>query len=322
MLNLATNYLSTPNNSVITDELQHLVKLYRISTANHMGIEDLSPSNSSSKFLHKTKIKTIQFKNKEILSTITYSRRIRETEISSIDLEIRPNFPCIDGCIYTKQELLVAKYTQKTNTLDAGFEAFLRHLIIKKLDDAFITQKKYFYPHITRPFGSEQQSYFYEWAFGSELCPKNLLNGKSLDDWFEFIMYFDEAGIDMHSKITFINDFAKQIIVKQPKFTDFNKNYISRLWQRVNLQEESVTIDFKKLLKYFEINERWLKIHIKENRFQTLLLAIKYLTNDIKDNELFILKQGIRNYRASTLRHVNYRGFELTNSFYDKLKME
>jgi hypothetical protein len=316
MIELASKYLNTTD-SIITEELQHLVKLYRISTANYMGIEGLSPS----KFLPKRKNKTITFKRKEIRPNVSYFRKIRETQYSTIDLEIRPNFPCIDGCIYTKQELLVAKYTQKNNFINAGFEAFLRHLIIKKLDDTFISQKKYFFPHITRPFGSEQQSYYYEWAFGSELCSKNLLSGRGLNDWFEFTTYFEEAGIDMQNKITFVNNYAKQIIVKQPRYSEFNKNYISRLWQRISLQEESVNINFKKLIHYFQTNERWLKIHMKEERFETILLAIKYLQKDIKDKELFILKEGIRNYRASTLRHVNYQGFEDTHSFYDKLKI-
>lgn len=331
MVMLITKYLSglhKPDTFEQFDELQRLVRAYRDSAASHMVVEGLSPS----KVFPKRKIKMITFPENKTPPDKSFSRRIRENEISHLDLEIRQSFPCIDGCIYTLQEILVAKTTRKTDKEDVGFEFFLRQFIIKKLEDAFISQEKYYYPHVPRPFGSYKQSHFYEWSLGTELCPDYLINVNQpsdkeygLYDWFEFVNYFAEAGIDMKTKLTLVErcgqKFVKQIIVKQKNLIG-NKDtrYISRLWQRVNFHEESVHIDFNKLLNYLIINARWLKRHIRKDRYDTVVLAVKYLSNDIKINELPLLKDGIKNYRASTLRHINYQGFEPSRTFFDNLK--
>ena len=122
-----------------------------------------------------------------------------------VDVELRTKFPGIGGTIDTYQAIAVARRNEFSNAPDVGHEMFLRHMLIKKLEDYFFKKGFYKYAHVTRPLGSTERAYIYEWAFGRDGFPWSYLNddGDSvfvrLDDWDVFSGIFLEAGIDLHS---------------------------------------------------------------------------------------------------------------------------
>ncbi|MCL2706383.1 MAG: hypothetical protein FWE72_09285, partial [Spirochaetaceae bacterium] len=206
----------------------------------------------------------------------------------------------------------------------------------KKLEDAFISAGCYSYPHITRPLGSENNSYYAEWIYGSPQCPKELITleepavkgVKGLDTWYEFYNLFAEAGVDMKNKMSYVrispekeNQYTQQIIVRQPILDD-NPKYISRLWQRIGFDEISTPIDFQVLEKYMKEKENFLKNNLTATRYETMLIMIKYLLGDITQDEYGWLKDAIHSYRISTLRHLNYSGFGLPPEGFTDLKFD
>jgi len=294
------------------NELCRLVKIYRRSSASHMGVEGLSPSQ----YFPRRIVSISSKKRFNRAKDISYKQLISEKQTYNVYLEVRQSFPGIDGIIYTVQQLPVAK-TSRTKFEDGknGFTFFLQQFLIKKLEDAFISQQKYYYPHIPRPLGSQGPVYFYEWSLGKNYCNPNLLKrqnpskkGKGLYDWFEFCLYFEEAGINM-SEISLTNQgFVNEIVIKQPNISINKMEYISQIWQRIFTHEESITINLDKLKKYLQIHKQWLMHHLKNQRYYTMLLAVKYLKGERIDFPHLV--EGIHDYRLSTMRHVNYQGFE------------
>jgi len=323
MIKLIVEYLKnheTPESFKSFYILKQLIKSFRVATASHMGIQGIK----SFKELKKCTIKKIFSENTELTKDNSFVRRIKTGKISTIDLEIRSEFKSIDGTIYTLQEIPVARKTiLNGNDPEIGFKLFLRHFIAKKLENAFITEGRYSYAHITRPLGSEGSSYWYDWAYGDERCLESLIKRNSpsnkkdgLDQWYEFVCYFAEAGIDFKSKLQYIPywynkeiKITKCIIIRQP-YSEIENRYISRLWKRINFQECSIPFDTDKLQWYLCKNEDYLRKHMTPERYETVLLAGKYLKDKkISINEATELKNGIHNYRVSALRHLTHYGF-------------
>jgi len=300
-------------------ELKKLILSFRIATAEHMGVQGIS----SMRELRKCRVKKIEKKDK-LPPEKSFSKLISKSSNSIFELEVRSGFRSIDGIIYTLQEIPVGKVTPiDTDDNNIGFKLFLRHFIAKKLENAYISEGRYSYAHISRPLGSDVKSYYYDWAWGDKRCLKKLLElnrqsnkQEGLDQWYEFVHYFNEAGIDFVSRLAFIpspynpkDQYAKNIIVRQP-YNERENVYISRLWKRVSFSENSTVFNYEKLDEYLKSNKRYLKKYLTKGRYETMILALKYLKGDrMTRKEMQKLKDGVHAYRISALRHLNHYGF-------------
>ncbi len=239
---------------------------------------------------------------------------------ADIDVELRRFFPGIGGGIRTYQALLVAFRKEFSRTFNVGHRLFLRHTIIKKLEDYFFKKGFYQYAHITRPLGSSQEGYIYEWAFGSDVFPWYVVNESyenvsvELEDWGNFIVAFNEAGINLQKDCTNPDDgrVSQNIIHQFPYGVDSHRSKLNRLWKRIDFGDKSINFDYSRLVEYLEKNEVDMKENLRVGRYDMIVLSCKYLMNgehmDPEDlGELNIL---VRDYRLSTLAHLNTRGVE------------
>ena len=336
MLLLILEFLMNSHTPKTFDKMERMSKLvfdYRKSTTRHMSRLD----RCHIKELETNKTKDIDYKNARKINDLAFSKRIKSDNHFSLDLEIRSGFKSIDGVIYTLQEIPVAKLSlSHGNTFYSGFDHFARHFLVKKLEDAFISAGYYSYPHITRPLGSENNSYYCEWTFGHSRCPKELIlleepsvkGEKGLDDWYEFYSFFAEAGIDMKNKMSYVKKsaanetlYVEQILVEQPIPAD-NPKYISRLWKRIEFNENTTPMDFQVLEKYMKEKENFLRSNLSPNRYEAMIIMIKYLLGDATMDEYEQLKNAINDYRISTLRHLNYTGFGLPPEGFTDLRFD
>jgi hypothetical protein len=199
---------------------------------------------------------------------------------------------------------------------------FLRHLVIKKLEDFFYRSKYYTYAHVPRPLGSVSsvgenacEAYIYEWAFGSEGFAWELTGNDGqrqivlLRDWPQFVQQFDNAGINVKMDRADPDDgrISKNIIHQYSRVTtDFQMN---PLWKRIDYGWRSVPIDFEKLSKYLSDNAANLMGILRSERVEMLRLAVEYLSNDsMSERDKGRLESMVGQYRASSLLHYTSRG--------------
>jgi len=235
-----------------------------------------------------------------------------------VDVELRSRFPGIGGTIDTYQGIAVARRNEFSNAPDAGHEMFLRHMLIKKLEDYFFKKGFYKYAHITRPLGSIDRSYIYEWAFGRDGFPWSYLNetGDSvsvrLDDWDAFNAVFLEAGVDLQSDCTNPdNGTLSQNIVHQLHLgANAARPILNRLWKRIDFGPRSIRLDCEKLLDYFQKHETDIRETLRVGRYDMMVLASKYLLSDgsMNQKEHGRLDMLVLDYRLSTLAFLNARG--------------
>ncbi len=324
MMDLMLQFLmssSSPADFKKIDRLGKLVFDYRKSTTSHMS----KLHHCHMEELETCKTRKINYRIGRNINDLAFSKRIKSNPDYSLDLEIRSGFKSIDGIIYTLQEFPVAKMTWRHgSTFYSGFDQFVRHFIVKKLEDAFISAGEYSYPHIPRALGSEGITYYTEWVYGFPKCPKTLIyrdkessKKEGLYNWYEFYKLFYEAGIDMRSGMRYRRSdisedvyYCGQIIVRQPLSED-NPRYISRLWQRVEFDEYTTPIDFKVLEKYLDEKKEFLDKNLTKGRYETMQIMLKYLKGNMTKKEFERLKTNLHDYRISTLRHLNYSGFGL-----------
>jgi len=239
---------------------------------------------------------------------------------AEIDVELRRSFPGIGGNIRTYQALPVAFRKEFSKSVNIGHKLFLKHTIIKKLEDYFFKKGFYQYAHITRPLGSSQVGYIYEWAFGSDVFPWYYTDegGESipveLDDWRNFVEAFSEAGIDLQKDCTDPDNgrVSQNIIHQFPFGASFSQPKLNRLWKRIDFGDKSVVINYDRLLSYLDRNEVDIRENLRVGRFDMVKLACKYLMygEQMDPRELGELTVLVRDYRISTLSHLNTRGVE------------
>jgi hypothetical protein len=300
--------------------LTELVKMFRLSTAEHMGVQGIS----SVEELKKCRITVLAAPEEKQLKEVSFAKKLDQSENSVLELEIRSGFRSIDGVIFTLQEIPVARirYIREADP-DIGFNVFLRHFIVKKLENAFMSEGRYRYAHIPRPLGSEGRSYYYDWAWGEQRCGVQLLGtGKQegalrgLSEWHEFVGFFAQAGVDVQSGARPVSsqhdpgkNVVKNILVRQP-YSEREDTYISRLWKRVNFHQNGTPVDFEKLESYLLREGSYLKRYLAPGRYETMLLAAGYLNGrSLPPPEYRALKRGVHEYRVSALRHLNHYGF-------------
>ena len=242
---------------------------------------------------------------------------------ANIKVELRREFPGIGGVIQTYQALPVALRTEFNYSPQCGHKMFFKHAIIKKLEDYFFKMGSYRYPHVTRPLGSTDEAYIYEWAFGTDGFaweyveePGRKTNVR-LDEWDRFVEAFHEAGIDLGIDIIDPNDgrISKNIIhqLTRPVYT--NQPFLNRIWKRVDFGDRSIRIDYAGLRSYLAENEKSIRVQLATGRFELLDLACRYLSAaTISERDLGRLEQLTLYYRMSTLAHLNTRGVETSHA--------
>jgi len=235
-----------------------------------------------------------------------------------VDVELRNRFPGIGGTIETYQAIAVARRNEFSRAPNIGHEMFLRHMLIKKLEDYFFKKGFYKYAHVTRPLGSTERTYIYEWAFGRDGFPWFYLNetGNSIsvrvDDWNAFGSIFLEAGIDLQSDCTNPdNGTLSQNIVHQLHMgANASRPFLNRLWKRIDFGPRSISLDYEKLLDYLRRREEDIRETLRVGRYDMMVLACNYLIKggaiDPKEREK--LNMLVSDYRLSTLAFLNARG--------------
>ena len=316
MMELIIDFLrtsSTINTSEKYDRLKELLFSFRQSTANHMSSQWVNVIEN----LNWVDIRDVSPDMIEEHPNISLRRLIRESETSRLELQVRSYFPCFNHMVYTTQDYPVAEISRETDEDKMiGFKMFLKQFIAKKLENLFILQGKYTYTHIVRPLGFEDKKYWYEWAYGKDICTRDLIERSvygekkmGLDEWCDFVSEFYEAGIDFQTNLRFMsrsdpeNAYAKQIIVRQP--TSGKTDYISRMWKRVNMHERSTIFDLCKLKEYITDRKAEIGEILREETANTLLLATRYLKGEkLKYRERESLVRSSFNYCIAAAQNI------------------
>jgi len=236
---------------------------------------------------------------------------------ANVRVELRTEFPGIGGTIITREGVVSALREEYVLAPKSGHRMFIRHAIIKKLDDYFFRKGIYVYAHIPRPLGSisrtgkdPYEAYLYEWVFGLEGFPWEWTDREGnrrpikLRDWESFIESFRRAGIDLAKDCTSSDDAAiSQNIIHQYPHPTVGGAEMSSLWKRIDFGYLSIHIDFDRLLKFLHDNEEDLINVLRSERYEMLLLSVRYLTEGDKMREIDIgrLEVLLGEYRRASL---------------------
>lgn len=260
---------------------------------------------------------------------IDKAKRIKDLGFSGeaqVEIYMMKDFPGIGGVIGIEQSIAVALRTERNKTPGLGHDRFLIHSIMKKLDDFFFRTGKYEHAHVTRPLGSVDNAYIYEWVYGGEGFAWEIQGGKDkdyrtipvrLEEWDKCAVLFSEAGIDMHRDITDVDDgrISKNIIHQLYFGIDFSDSEpsLNQNWKRIDFGSASLPIKYDELMKYLHDNEDKLRkvLDTENKRFDLMKIACQYLADkdSLSQRDLGSLVELVHNYRCSTLRHLNLRGF-------------
>jgi hypothetical protein len=256
---------------------------------------------------------------------VEFIRKGGEGGEAQVDVELRTMFPGIGGTVMTMGGVLTA-FRKELGVLKGNAHTmFLRHMIIKKLDDYFYrseASRAYLYPHIPRPLGSISENgdldqgiqpieaYMYQWVHGNEGFPWEVsgLNGNSsqvaLADWDIFASKFHSAGINMSKDITDADDgrISKNIIHSFPY--DIVDNRLSSIWRRIDFGMLSCPFDFDKLHRFMRDNRDSLVHILRSDRYEMMKLTVRYLNPDEEKldlREIGKLEVFVGGYRTSSL---------------------
>lgn len=237
---------------------------------------------------------------------------------ASVAVQIRNVFPGIGGIIETRQPIITALRKPFDNKPEAGHKLYLKHLIIKKLDDYFCRVGKYKFPHISRPLGSldfntdGQEAYIYEWVFGAETFPweyrtENGINPIILAEWDAFVDTFKNAGIQVGVDVTDPNNgrISQNIIHELCRF-NFDTSRLNQCWKRIDFGTNSLPFKHGELAVFLAKNKNLIRSVLGQNRYRLLLLTHKSIleNNSLSKSDLIELEYLCRNYRLSSLRHA------------------
>lgn len=227
--------------------------------------------------------------------------------------QLRTEFPGYDGYLETRLLLPTALRKERNQVDKPGHRMFFKHALLKKLEDYFTAKGFYQFSHITRPLGSTDSYYLYEWAEGSEgfawsYINKNLIEVPvRLDEWGQFISAYDKAGINLGIDIADNDDgkMAKNVIHQRPNTLS---DELNRMWKRIDFGPSSSYINFDKLEDYLIKSEIDIKNTLRNGfeRFEFMWLASKYLDdkNNMSVRDFDNLKYLTRKFRESTINHL------------------
>lgn len=231
-------------------------------------------------------------------------------------VQLRNVFPGIGGVIRINEPIVVAHRKEYNALPGTAQRVFLKHMILKKLDDYFCRLRKYKFPHIPRTFGSVStldggncEAYLYEWIEGNEGFAWESTGIDSareyviLDEWDMFANLFNTAGISVNTDIC------------DPDNVRISKNIIHKLyrpgptvnlcWKRIDFGASSLQINSEKLEKFLSSQADELVRVLGRKRYFLLRLAHQCLfdQSSMKEDRLAQLSVSCRDYRLSSLRH-------------------
>ena len=231
-------------------------------------------------------------------------------------------YPGIGGEIKTEQSITVARRLEFNQTDNIGHKLFLRHSIIKKLDDYFVRKGNYNQPHIPRPLGSfdkgdgycyidpnnrkeYREGYIYQWSHGSDYFPSTLF----LEEEGAFIGSFNKIGINLGYDLVDVDSNAiKNIIhLDYHEYSNFYNDIerLSKMWKRIDFGDRSIVVNYDEVEKYLKEDKADLKHFLGDDRYNLMFLALNYLKRkDFSDKEKKMLETLARKYRESTLSHL------------------
>jgi hypothetical protein len=265
---------------------------------------------------------------------VEFIRRGGEGGEAQVDVELRTLFPGIGGTILTRGGVTTALRKELGAMRGSGHIMFMRHMIIKKLDDFFYrstADKAYVYSHIPRPLGSisEQceatagdkpiEAYMYQWVQGNEgfswevQQPDGNSEPVTLTDWRIFESKFMSAGINMGKDIADADDgrISKNIIHMFPYDIDVY-NRLSSIWQRIDFGMQSTPFDFERLERFLSDHRSALENVLRTDRYEMLRLGVKYINpaERLGPREIGRLEVLIGAYRVSSLSHFTTKGVD------------
>lgn len=230
---------------------------------------------------------------------------------AQVKIQFRNTFPGVGGMVRIQQPMMAAWREEFNQIPGIGKKLFLKHLILKKLDDYFTRIGRYFFPHITRPLGSNEdgpyEGYWYQWVYGQESFsweyPQADGDRKavSLAEWGCFTACFDEAGINLSTDVC----DADNGLISQNIIHEFYKTFETDLnfcWKRIDFGAGSMQIDFDQLGYFFEKNEMNLGVVLGGDRLALMTVAGKYLSENLHRESCCELDRLTASYRLSTLR--------------------
>ncbi len=251
---------------------------------------------------------------------------------ASVNIELRTVFPGIGGKIITQQAAVVALREEYKLEPKLGHKMFLKHAIIKKLEDYFHRKGLYQFSHIPRPFGSisgngetSYEAYIYEWVFGTDGFPWEHTNPEGgsffvkLIDWREFGSAFCGAGINLITDCTCADDGrCSQNVIHQMADIPGNPDdlVMNPLWKRIDFGRSSIKIDYEKLAKFLRDEKEGLRQILRAERYDMMTLALEYLIDFKGMDRLDIgrLDALAGSYRVATLSHYISRGTSVSET--------
>lgn len=238
---------------------------------------------------------------------------------ATVLVQLRTEFPGLGGTLRTSEGVAAAYRIEKGTFPKMGHCMFLKHTIIKKLDDYFYRTGVYEFSHIPRPLGSiskqeeepHEESYIYEWAFGSEGFSWCLGSGGrdpiNLHDWNSFANYFNSAGIAVGHDTTDADDtgHSKNIIHQYQQPMGSDRDEMCCLWKRIDFGPKSILINWETLTGFIRDQREELVEVLREDRYEMLILILKYFTerDKITDQEIGRLEMLVADYRQASLMH-------------------
>ena len=229
---------------------------------------------------------------------------------AQVKTQFRNIFPGVGGTIMVQQPIMSAWREEFSQTQGNGKKLFLKHLVLKKLDDFFTRTGRYFFPHITRPLGSsnggDKEGYWYQWVFGRDDFPWEFPGTDyrkevvGLKEWSKFTSAFEETGINLAMDICVEQGVTSQNIIHEA-YKSFEAN-LNFCWKRIDFGAGSMGIDYDKLCKFFELNTTSLCEVLRPERFALLVMAARYLSGKMTKEYCCELDRLTADYRLSTLK--------------------
>lgn len=229
--------------------------------------------------------------------------------------QFRNFFPGVGGKIIIQQSIMAAWREEFNQAQGMGKRLFLKHLILKKLDDYFTRTDRYLFPHISRPLGSVEVEdallggYWYQWVYGRESFPWEFPKADGsqerilLEEWGQFTACFEEAGINLAADVSDADNglISQNIIHEDYRLLEIDLNFC---WKRIDFGPGSMRVDSLKLGNFLESNVDSLISVLGRDRFELMVLAALFLFSVEKisypDGQKLDRLTAI--YRLSTLR--------------------